>query len=124
MTVTFDPARYKETTRAQWQDAAAAWHAWGPTLEDWLGEATALMLDAAGVTAGSAVLDVAAGAGGQTLAAARRVGAGRRACSPPTSPPRSSPTRPRRPPTRASPPSAPGSWTASASTSTRARSTP
>ena len=78
MTVTFDPARYKETTRAQWQDAAAAWHAWGPTLEDWLGEATALMLDAAGVTAGSAVLDVAAGAGGQTLAAARRVGAGGR----------------------------------------------
>jgi len=34
------------------------------------------MLDAAGVTAGSTVLDVAAGAGGQTLAAARRVGAG------------------------------------------------
>jgi SAM-dependent methyltransferase len=33
------------------------------------------MLDAAGVTQGSAVLDVAAGAGGQTLAAARRVGA-------------------------------------------------
>lgn len=74
MTVTFDPARYKETTRAQWQDAAAAWHAWGPTLETWLDEATTLMLDAAGVTAGSAVLDVAAGAGGQTLAAARRAG--------------------------------------------------
>jgi SAM-dependent methyltransferase len=74
MTVTFDPNRYKETTRAQWQDAAAAWHAWGPTLETWLDEATTLMLDAAGVTAGSAVLDVAAGAGGQTLAAARRVG--------------------------------------------------
>ena len=76
MTVTFDPVRYKETTRAQWEDAATAWHSWGPTLEGWLGEATALMLDAAGVTAGSAVLDVAAGAGGQTLAAARRVGAG------------------------------------------------
>jgi SAM-dependent methyltransferase len=74
MTVTFDPIRYKETTRAQWEDAAAAWHAWGPTLEDWLGEATTLMLDAAGVTTGSTVLDVAAGAGGQSLAAARRVG--------------------------------------------------
>jgi ubiquinone/menaquinone biosynthesis C-methylase UbiE len=74
MTVTFDPDRYKETTRAQWQDAAQAWHAWGPTLETWLDEATTLMLDAAGVTAGSAVLDVAAGAGGQTLAAARRAG--------------------------------------------------
>ncbi|HWN26127.1 MAG TPA: class I SAM-dependent methyltransferase [Actinomycetospora sp.] len=74
MTATFDPVHYKTTTRAQWQDAAAAWHAWGPTLEDWLGEATTLMLDAAGVTTGSAVLDVAAGAGGQSLAAARRVG--------------------------------------------------
>jgi len=74
MTATFDPVHYKTTTRAQWQDAAAAWHAWGPTLETWLGEATALMLDRAGVTTGSAVLDVAAGAGGQSLAAARRVG--------------------------------------------------
>ena len=74
MTVTFDPVRYKETTRAQWEEAATAWHTWGPTLEDWLREATTLMLDAAGVTAGSAVLDVAAGAGGQTLAAARRAG--------------------------------------------------
>lgn len=74
MTVTFDSAGYKETTRAQWQDAAAAWHAWGPTLENWLAEATTLMLDTAGVTTGAAVLDIAAGAGGQTLAAARRVG--------------------------------------------------
>jgi ubiquinone/menaquinone biosynthesis C-methylase UbiE len=32
------------------------------------------MLDGAGVRAGARVLDVAAGAGGQTLAAARRVG--------------------------------------------------
>lgn len=74
MTVTFDPIRYKDTTRAQWQDAAAAWHAWGPTLQDWLGEATTLMLDTAGITSGGIVLDVAAGAGGQSLAAARRVG--------------------------------------------------
>jgi SAM-dependent methyltransferase len=74
MTITFDPVRYKDTTRAQWQDAAGAWHGWGPTLEDWLGEATNLMMDTAGITAGSTVLDVAAGAGGQSLAAARRVG--------------------------------------------------
>jgi SAM-dependent methyltransferase len=74
MTVTFDPVRYKDTTRAQWEDAAAAWHAWGPTLEDWLGETTTLMLDTAGITSGARVLDVAAGAGGQTLDAARRVG--------------------------------------------------
>jgi SAM-dependent methyltransferase len=75
MTTTFDPELYKKTTRAQWEDAADAWHRWGPTIEQWLGAATGRMLDAAGLTAGSAVLDIAAGAGGQTLAAARRVGA-------------------------------------------------
>jgi SAM-dependent methyltransferase len=72
--MSFDPVQYKTTTRQQWEDAAEAWHRWGPTLEQWLGEATERMLDAAGVTTGSRVLDVAAGAGGQTLVAARRVG--------------------------------------------------
>jgi SAM-dependent methyltransferase len=70
----FDAGKYKETTREQWQTAAEPWSRWGPTLEQWLGEATDLMLDLAGVQEGSRVLDVAAGAGGQTLAAARRVG--------------------------------------------------
>lgn len=70
----FDPAHYKATTREQWQVAAAAWHRWGPTLEQWLGDATLQMLDAAAVGPGSHVLDVAAGAGGQSLVAARRVG--------------------------------------------------
>jgi ubiquinone/menaquinone biosynthesis C-methylase UbiE len=70
--VTFDARAYKETTRQQWQSAAEAWHRWGPTLESWLGEATEHMLDAAGVGPGARVLDVAAGAGGQSLAAARR----------------------------------------------------
>jgi ubiquinone/menaquinone biosynthesis C-methylase UbiE len=71
----FDPVQYKTTTRQQWEDAAEAWHRWSPTIETWLGEATERMLDAAGVTSGSRVLDVAAGAGGQTLAAALRAGA-------------------------------------------------
>jgi SAM-dependent methyltransferase len=74
MTVTFDPNVYKQTTRAQWEDAAEAWHRWGPTIEDWLGDATTSMLRAAGIGAGARVLDVAAGAGGQTLAAAQLVG--------------------------------------------------
>ena len=70
----FDPIQYKATTRQQWEDAADAWHRWGPILEEWLGRATDRMLDAAGVEVGSSVLDVAAGAGGQTVTAARRVG--------------------------------------------------
>jgi ubiquinone/menaquinone biosynthesis C-methylase UbiE len=72
--VQFDAAAYKHGTRELWQNAAAAWHRWGPQLEAWLGSATELMLDLAEVGPGSHVLDVAAGAGGQTLAAARRVG--------------------------------------------------
>jgi ubiquinone/menaquinone biosynthesis C-methylase UbiE len=75
---TFDPKRYKATTRQQWEEAAGAWDSWGPTLESWLGEATERMLDAARVGTGSRVLDVAAGAGGQTILAARRVGPGGR----------------------------------------------
>ncbi|HEY7281985.1 MAG TPA: class I SAM-dependent methyltransferase [Actinomycetota bacterium] len=74
-TSAFDPVAYKRTTKQQWQSAAAAWDAWGPTIEDWLGRATGMMLDLAGIEEGSHVLDVAAGAGGQTLAAARRAGA-------------------------------------------------
>jgi SAM-dependent methyltransferase len=71
---TFDPLRYKTTTRAQWEAAAQAWDAWGPFLERWLGPATETMLDLARVGPGASVLDVAAGAGGQTIAAAHRVG--------------------------------------------------
>ena len=49
----FDPIQYKSTTRQQWEDAAEAWHRWGPVIEDWLATATERMLDAAKITAGS-----------------------------------------------------------------------
>ena len=70
----FDAIKYKQTTLEQWNNAAEAWHRWGTLLSRWLGPATETMLDMAGVTQGSRVLDVAAGAGEQTVAAARRVG--------------------------------------------------
>lgn len=73
---TFDPTAYKRTTHEQWESAAEAWHRWGPTLREWLGPATERMLDLAGVKSGSRVLDIAAGAGDQTLQAAARVGPG------------------------------------------------
>ena len=66
----FDPAVYKETTRLVWERAAAALDGWGGVLERWLAEPTEAMLDHAGVTCGSRVLDVAAGTGGQAIAAA------------------------------------------------------
>ena len=71
---TFDPIKFKTTTRAQWENAADAWHRWGPFLGEWLGPATEQMLDLARVRTGSRVLDVAAGAGEQTLRTAHRVG--------------------------------------------------
>jgi ubiquinone/menaquinone biosynthesis C-methylase UbiE len=71
----FDAEKFKQTTRAQWEAAAQAWDRWAPLLARWLGPATEAMLEMAAVGRGARVLDVAAGAGEQTLAAARRAGA-------------------------------------------------
>ena len=71
---TFDPVAFKTGTRAQWQDAAEAWHRWGSFLGTWLGPSTEAMIEMAGITQGSRVLDVAAGAGEQSLRVAERVG--------------------------------------------------
>ena len=73
-TPAFDATQFKATTRAQWESAAQAWHDWGPFLGRWLGPATDALLDLAEVGPGAQVLDVAAGAGEQSLRAARRVG--------------------------------------------------
>ena len=70
----FDPAKFKQTTRAQWESAAEPGTAGARSLDRWLGPSTEAMLDMAGVAPGSRVLDVAAGAGEQSLAAARRAG--------------------------------------------------
>ena len=73
-TTQFDPVRYKETTREQWQQAANAWHRWGSTIEAWLGESTRVMLDMAGIGPGDRVLDLATGSGEPALTIAERVG--------------------------------------------------
>ena len=70
----FDPVAYKHTTLEQWESAAHAWHRWGPLLTAWLGGPTETMLDMAGIGVGSRVLDVAAGAGDQTMIVAERIG--------------------------------------------------
>ncbi|MGB4400360.1 MAG: class I SAM-dependent methyltransferase [Daejeonella sp.] len=71
----FDPVKYKNTTRDQWQTAAEAWFRWSPTLNQWLGKATETMLEMAGISTGHRVLDVAAGAGEQSITTAKKVGA-------------------------------------------------
>jgi SAM-dependent methyltransferase len=70
----FDPVKYKNTTRDQWQETADAWFRWSPTLNKWLGNATEKMLDMAGITTGYRVLDIAAGAGEQSITTAKKVG--------------------------------------------------
>jgi SAM-dependent methyltransferase len=60
--------------RAQWEGAAPGWARWEPTVAAWMEPATEAMLAMAGVETGSRVLDLASGAGSQTLRAARRVG--------------------------------------------------
>lgn len=70
-----DLGAFKQQMRAQWDDAAAGWDRHGPQIRDWLRVPTDAMLAMAGIQPGQTVLDVAAGAGDQTLDIAERVGA-------------------------------------------------
>lgn len=64
-----------QTNRANpWDKAAAGWSDHGDVIRSWLRDVTAAMLDAARISTGHRVLDIAAGAGDQTLDIARRVG--------------------------------------------------
>src|SRR5215212_11667963 len=69
-----DAASFKHATLAQWEQAARGWNDHTPQLRAWLRSATEAMLGMAGVGLGASVLDVAAGAGDQTLDIAERVG--------------------------------------------------
>ena len=69
-----DADKYKRTQHDQWNEDAAAWHRWGPALEEWFGVVTRTMLDLAQIAPGQHVLDIAAGAGEPALSAAERVG--------------------------------------------------
>lgn len=70
----FDADKYKRTQHDQWNEDAAAWHRWGPTLQDWFSGVTKMMLDLAQIAPGQHVLDIAAGAGEPALSAAERAG--------------------------------------------------
>lgn len=72
--MSFDPEAYKRAIAEEWGRAAPGWHRWIPTINAWLEGATAKMLDLAGIKEGSQVIDIAAGDGGQSVTAARRVG--------------------------------------------------
>lgn len=61
--------------RTQWESAARGWARWETTIATWMEPATEAMLAMAGVDSGARVLDLASGAGSQTLRAAELVGA-------------------------------------------------
>src|SRR5262245_7336795 len=61
--------------RTQWESAAPGWARWEMTIGAWMEPATEAMLAMAGVAVGARVLDLACGAGSQTLRAAQRAGA-------------------------------------------------
>lgn len=70
----FNSEQFKAITRDGWNKAASGWNRYTPQIHQWLTNATELMLDMAKVEPGFRVLDVAAGAGDQTLSAARSAG--------------------------------------------------
>jgi ubiquinone/menaquinone biosynthesis C-methylase UbiE len=61
-------------TVRQWDQAAAGWNAHAPLIRAWLRQATDAMISSASISDGMRVLDVAAGAGDQTLDIAAQVG--------------------------------------------------
>ncbi|MBN9407441.1 MAG: class I SAM-dependent methyltransferase [Burkholderiales bacterium] len=65
---------FKTAQRTQWDQSAAGWNAHTPQIRAWLRPVTDAMMEMARIAPGMTVLDLAAGAGDQTLDLARRVG--------------------------------------------------
>ncbi len=66
--------KLKSELRKTWDSAAPGWASWENVFSSGLAGVTDTLISMAGVGAGSRVLDVACGAGAQTIQAAKRVG--------------------------------------------------
>lgn len=64
----------KSNLRDTWESAAPGWAKWEQVISGALSEATGALIDMADVGPGMRVLDLACGAGSQSIAAAKRVG--------------------------------------------------
>jgi len=71
---TQDRKAFKTAVREQWDRSADGWNDHTSEIRAWLRIPSDAMLDMAGIVPGASVLDVAAGAGDQTLDIARRIG--------------------------------------------------
>lgn len=70
----FDAEKFKAATREIWNQHARGWNDKSALIRDWLHEPTTAMIKMADIRPGMRVLDIAAGAGDQTLDLAKRVG--------------------------------------------------
>jgi SAM-dependent methyltransferase len=73
-TLAFDAEIFKAATREQWDRHAQGWNDASGKIRQWLRQSTDAMIEMANIRPGARVLDVAAGAGDQTLDVAKRVG--------------------------------------------------
>ncbi len=76
MSAILNQAEFKQAMTSQWNKAASGWNDSSAVIRPWLLSSTQAMLKMAGISAGMRVLDVAAGAGDQTLDAAAIAGSG------------------------------------------------
>lgn len=70
----FDPERYKDGQRQEWDAVAAGWRKWWELIEGGAQHVSDRMLELAEIQPGQRVLDVATGIGEPAVSAARRVG--------------------------------------------------
>src|SRR5688500_179886 len=71
---TIDAAEFRDAQHKQWDKASAGWRKHSDFIDSATSHISARMVESAGVTAGSRVLDVAAGYGEPSLTAARVAG--------------------------------------------------
>lgn len=64
----------KSELRKTWENAAPGWAKWEHVFSAGLSDATDTLIDMAGIQPGMRVLDLACGAGSQTIQTAKRVG--------------------------------------------------
>lgn len=74
MNAPFDAEAFKAAIREQWDRHAKGWNTYGVQIGNWLREPTNAMLSMAEIGPGARVLDVAAGAGDQTIEILKRAG--------------------------------------------------
>jgi ubiquinone/menaquinone biosynthesis C-methylase UbiE len=73
-TTTIEATKHKAQTQAQWDKSAKGWDSHRAEIRQWLRPATDAMLEMANIRPGNAVLDIAAGAGDQTIDVLERIG--------------------------------------------------